>query len=201
MNIKRIPVGMYAANCYILIDDERKEACIIDPGGDAELLIKEINNSGIEVKFILLTHGHMDHTAAVEEIKQKYDLPVYISNKDRELMGKEPGLFGQMWKITKDDKTINDGEILKVGNLEIRCIETGGHTPGGMCFLVNDVMFTGDTLFQASIGRTDFPGGDFDQLINNIKTKLMILPDNIVILPGHGSESNIKFERENNPFL
>lgn len=201
MQIKRIPAGMYAANCYILIDEENKIGCIVDPGGDEDLIAKEVEKSNIQVKFILLTHGHLDHVGAVDSLKEKYHVPVYISGKDKLLMKGRESVFGNLWNTNEEDKDIKDGDVLELGNLKIKCIETPGHTPGGMCFLVNNVVFTGDTLFYGSIGRTDFPGGDHRQLINSIKSKLMTLADDIVVLPGHERESKIKFEREHNPFL
>ena len=201
MQIKRIPAGMYAANCYILIDEENKLGCIVDPGGDEGIITEEIEKSNMQVKFILLTHGHLDHVEAVDALKQKYNIPVYISGKDKELMKNRQSVFGELWNTTEEDKEINDGDVLELGNLKIKCIETPGHTPGGMCFFVEGVVFTGDTLFYGSIGRTDFPGGNHRELINSIKTKLMTLADDIVVLPGHERESKIKFEREHNPFL
>jgi glyoxylase-like metal-dependent hydrolase (beta-lactamase superfamily II) len=138
---------------------------------------------------------------AVNPIKEKYNIPVYINGKDKTLMKDEESVFGGLWNTTEEDKEINEGDVLELGNLKIKAIETPGHTPGGMCFFVNNVVFTGDTLFYGSIGRTDFPGGNHNQLINNIKTKLMTLSDDVIVLPGHERESKIKFERDNNPFL
>jgi len=201
MKIKKMSVGMYAANCYILIEEESKMGCIVDPGGDADFILEEIKKSNIDVKFILLTHGHIDHVGAVSTIKDKFNTPVHISKEDKELMKKNQMVFGQMWKETLEDKEIKDEDILELGNLKIKCIATPGHTPGGMSFLVENVVFTGDTLFYGSIGRTDFPGGNHRQLINSIKNKLMVLKDDVVVLPGHERDSIIKFEREHNPFL
>ncbi|CAG7841104.1 Hydroxyacylglutathione hydrolase GloC [Clostridium haemolyticum] len=201
MKIKRIPAGMYGANCYILIDEETMVGCIIDPGGDADRLANIIDELNIEIKFILLTHGHMDHVGGVEVLRKKYNVPVYINGKDKELMEKGTQVFGIIWNKTPEDKELKDQEIIKLGSLDIRCIETPGHTPGGMSFLVNNVVFTGDTLFHGSVGRCDLPGGNQSQLIESIKNKLMILDDEIVVLPGHEGESNIKFERQYNPFL
>ncbi|KGM93132.1 MBL fold metallo-hydrolase [Clostridium botulinum] len=201
MKIKRIPAGMYGANCYVLIDEETMVGCIIDPGGDADRLVNIIDEFNIEVKFILLTHGHMDHVGGVEILREKYNVPVYINGKDKELMEKGTEVFGRIWSKTSEDKELNDGEILKLGNLDIKCMETPGHTPGGMSFLVNNVVFTGDTLFRGSVGRCDLPGGNQSQLIESIKSKLMILDDEIVVLPGHEGESNIRFEKQYNPFF
>ncbi|QGU95032.1 MBL fold metallo-hydrolase [Clostridium bovifaecis] len=201
MKIKRIPAGIYGANCYILFEEDTRVGCVIDPGGDEDILIKEIDKTNIELKFILLTHGHIDHVGAVEAIKDEYEIPVYIDKRDKEFMKQGGGVFGSLWNSDLEDKDIEDGDVITLGNLNIKCISTPGHTPGGMCFLVNNVVFTGDTLFHGSIGRTDFPGGNYKELIHNIKTKLMVLQDDIIVLPGHESESNIKFEREHNPFL
>lgn len=201
MEIKRISLGAYAANCYVLIDENTKEAAVIDPGANGEVLVKEIDNLGVSVKYILLTHGHMDHIGAVEVVKEKYDVPVYINSMDKKMILSGENVFGGMWKEDNKDGVIKEGDILNLGNLEIKCIDTPGHTPGGMCFLIENVVFTGDTLFQGSIGRTDFAGGDFDSLIKNIKNKLILLPEDTVVLPGHGPESSIKYEKHNNPFL
>ncbi|MCY6958573.1 MBL fold metallo-hydrolase [Clostridium brassicae] len=201
MKIKVIPLGLYAANCYILIDENTKDASIIDPGGDAKLLIKEVEKLEVNPKYILLTHGHMDHVGAVNDVKEKYNIPVYINLKDKKMMNEGQDVFGATWKGTSEDTEINEGDILTLGSLEIKCIETPGHTPGGMCFIVRNVVFTGDTLFEGSIGRTDFVGGDYNALIKNIKEKLMILPEDTIVLPGHGPKSNIGYEKRSNPFL
>lgn len=201
MKIKRIPAGIYGANCYILTDDKNKVGCIIDPGGDADRISKAIDGLDTDMKFILLTHGHMDHVGGVDELKTKYNIPVYINGKDKELMERGMQVFGRIWKTTSEDKKLNDGDVLELGSFKIKCIETPGHTPGGMSFLVNDVVFTGDTLFHGSVGRCDLPGGDQHQLIESIKNKLMVLDDKIVVLPGHEGESNIGFEKQYNPFL
>lgn len=199
MKIKRIPAGVYAANCFILMDEDTKETAVIDPGGDSEDLIKAVNEMGAKVKYILLTHGHTDHTGAAVQLQEEYNVPIYINEKDYRMMENGEYIYGDV--IGKVDKFLNEGDTLKIGSIEIKCIHTPGHTPGGICFMVEDVVFTGDTLFAGSIGRTDLAGGDFDTIISNIKNKLMILPDNITVLPGHGPQSSIGRERVHNPFL
>lgn len=198
MIVKRIPVGVYSANCFILVDEETKETAIIDPGGDAEDLIKAVTNMEAKVKYILLTHGHMDHTGAVVQLKDEYKVPVCVNEKDYEFMENGEYVYSSIGKV---DKFLNEGDIFKIGNIEIKCFHTPGHTPGGICFLVENSVFTGDTLFAGSIGRTDFAGGDFDTIISSIKNKLMILSDDITVLPGHGPQSSIGRERVHNPFL
>lgn len=199
MQIKRIPAGVYAANCYILMDEETKESAVIDPGGDADDLIKAIIDMKAEVKYILLTHGHTDHTGAAVQLKEEFNSPLYINEQDYEMINNGEFIYGDI--AGKVDQYINEGDILKLGNSEIKCILTPGHTPGGVCFLVDNMVFTGDTLFAGSIGRTDFAGGDFDTIIKSIKDKLMVLPDDITVLPGHGTESSIGREKIHNPFL
>ncbi|MBC2581140.1 MBL fold metallo-hydrolase [Clostridium sp. DJ247] len=199
MKLKTIPAGIYSANCYIIMDDETKDTAVIDPGGDAEDLIRAIKDTGAQVKFILLTHGHIDHTDAAVQIKEEFNVPIYISQEDYNICEKGEYIFGNI--SGNIDKYIKEHDTFRLGHKEIKAIHTPGHTPGGMCFLVNEMIFTGDTLFAGSIGRTDFIGGDFDTIIKSIKEKLMILPDNITVLPGHGPKSTIGEERTHNPFL
>ncbi|AYD39856.1 MBL fold metallo-hydrolase [Clostridium fermenticellae] len=196
MDIKSFAVGVYLANCYIITDDQKKETVVIDPGGDGELLSKEITGS---LKYILLTHGHADHTGAVAYLKDKFNAPVYMNEKDYKMIECGTFMYGDIAK--KVDKFIDDHDSFKIGNKIIKCIYTPGHTPGGMSFLVDNIIFTGDTLFLSSIGRTDFDGGDYDAIINSIKQKLMVLPDETIVCPGHGPKSSIGSERINNPFL
>lgn len=199
MKIGIIPAGSYMTNCYIVIDEITNESIIIDPGDDAERLLDEFNKTGSHLNFIILTHGHADHTAAVAEFRSKYAVDVYMSKKDSELIEKEEYMFGQ--KNENANKFIKDGDVLKFGSKNVKCIETPGHTPGGMCYLIENSLFSGDTLFNNSVGRTDFPGGDYAAIISSIKNKLMKLDDNIKVYPGHGSETTIGFERRSNPFL
>ncbi|OFI05242.1 putative metallo-hydrolase [Clostridium acetireducens DSM 10703] len=197
MEIKVLPVGAYEANCYILLDENTKEAAVIDPGDSGKFIIDTIKDLKCKVKYIILTHGHLDHTGAVDDLKKEFNAPVCINEKDEKLASKSSFIFGEI----KSDKYIKEGDILEIGNIKLKCIETPGHTPGGMSFLVDNIVFTGDTLFFCSIGRTDFEGGDYSTIINSIKTKLTVLPDDTIVLPGHGPKSSIKNEKMNNPFL
>lgn len=197
MIIKTIIAGMYEENCYLIMDENSKELAIIDPGGQANLLIKEIERLSAKTKFILLTHGHMDHVGAVVELINKFKIPFYMNAKEEEFMG-DNFVFGELPKASGD---LKEGDTLRLGKHLIKVIETPGHTVGGVCFLVDDKLFTGDTLFQGSIGRSDFPGGNGMLLVKNIKEKLLPLGDNIKVFPGHGGASNIGYEKRNNPFL
>lgn len=198
MIIKTILAGMYEENCYLVMDEGTKELGIIDPGGHANSIANEINKLGGIPKFILLTHGHLDHVGGVIELVNNLKVPFYINKADEELMQKDDFVFGT---LPKASDYLSEGDTLTLGKHEIKVIETPGHTPGGICFLIDDNIFTGDTLFQGSVGRSDFPGGNGMQLIKNIKEKLLPLGDGIKVFPGHGSASNIGHEKRNNPFL
>lgn len=199
MKIKGIPVGAYAANCYIIIDEKTKACVVMDPGGDEEDLIKYIKEEKAEVKYILLTHGHADHTEAALKLKEEFNAPLCISVEDYEMIKKGEFMYGNIYG--KVDKYIKEGDNFKAGNMDIKCTHTPGHTPGGFCFLIDNCVFTGDTLFAGSIGRTDLSGGDFETIIKSIKDKLMILNDEVKVFPGHGPKSSIGKERVHNPFL
>nr|WP_049180117.1 MBL fold metallo-hydrolase [Clostridium paraputrificum] len=198
MIIKAIPAGIYDANCYIVMDEKTKDAVVLDPGGDGEMLERAIKDMGANVKSILLTHGHMDHVGGVEYLSDKLNVPFYISKIDEEYMEKDNYVFGS---IRNANGYLEDGNELSFGSLNIKVIATPGHTKGGLCFLIEDKLFTGDTLFQGSIGRTDFIGGSFPEIINSIKTKLLPLGDEIEVYPGHGSKSSIGYEKGYNMYL
>ncbi|NOW92450.1 glyoxylase-like metal-dependent hydrolase (beta-lactamase superfamily II) [Clostridium beijerinckii] len=198
MIIKTLIAGMYEENCYLIMDEGTKELAIIDPGGQSNLIEKEIGKLDGKPKFILLTHGHMDHVGAVIELMNKLNIPFYINENEEQYMKNDEFVFGS---LPKASKYLKEGDTVSLGNNIIKVIETAGHTAGGICFLVNDELFTGDTLFQGSIGRSDFPGGNGAQLIKNIKEKLLPLGDSIKVYPGHGPASTIGYEKRNNPFL
>ena len=199
MIIEAIPAGIYDANCYILVEENTKECGIIDPGGDSERLISQIDKLNAKPKFILLTHGHMDHVGGVIDLVKKYNIPFYISKADEEYMEKDDFVFGT---LPKASGYLKENDILKLGDEIIKVLETPGHTKGGLCFLLNnDKVFTGDTLFNGSIGRTDFIGGSMSEIINSIKEKLLPLGDRVDVYPGHGDMTTIEHERKYDPFL
>ena len=198
MIIKAIPAGIYDANCYIVMDEKTKDAVVLDPGGDGEMLERAIKDMGANVKSILLTHGHIDHVGGVEYLSDRLNVPFYISKIDEEYMEKDNYVFGS---IRNANGYLEDGNALSFGSLNIKVIATPGHTKGGLCFLIEDKLFTGDTLFQGSIGRTDFIGGSFPEIIDSIKTKLLPLGDEIEVYPGHGPKSSIGYEKGYNMYL
>jgi hydroxyacylglutathione hydrolase len=200
MEIRKVVAGIYGANCYIVMDKKSKEAVVIDPGGDVDDIVKAIVAIDAKVKYILLTHGHVDHTSGVEELKDITNATVCMSKKDDDLITNGEHLFGPLIDGGAD-KLLKQDDIIRVSDIDIICIDTPGHTPGGMCFLIENYVFTGDTLFCGSIGRTDFAGGDFKAIIHSIKSKLLSLPEGTIVYPGHGSCSTINSEKLNNPFL
>ena len=200
MEIRTVVAGIYGANCYIIMDENTKQAAVIDPGGDVDDILKAINTMGAKVKYILLTHGHVDHTSGVEELKTITKAKVCMNKHDDDLITNGEYLFGPLIEGGADE-LLKQGDIIKISNMEFTCLDTPGHTPGGMCFLIKNCVFTGDTLFAGSIGRTDFSGGDFNTIINSIKLKLLCLPEDTVVYPGHGPCSTINNEKLRNPFL
>jgi len=200
-----MPAGVYAANCYIVFSEKTQKGIIIDPGGDVEDLINVINEKHIELEYIVLTHGHGDHIGGVKELKNKYNIPILIHGDDIELIqdGKKNlsniMAMGSIEFIA--DKILKDGDIIEFGDISALVLHTPGHTKGGICLKIDNYIITGDTLFKGSIGRTDLLGGDYEELINSIKTKLLVLSDETIVLPGHGQPSSIGKERNSNPFL
>lgn len=198
-------VGPVQTNCYFLYHEDTKEAIIIDPGDESKKIQDFINKKDLTVKAILLTHGHFDHILALEEIKKVYDVSVYAASAEREVL-KDPGmnLSVQMSKplSVEADKWLEDGEEMQLLGQTVRCILTPGHTNGGMCYYFPKagILFSGDTLFQESVGRTDFPTGNMGTLIRSIREKLFILPPAVRVYPGHGMMTTIEDEKKFNPF-
>lgn len=200
-----MPAGVYAANCYLVYEENNREAIIIDPGGDADDIIVKVEELGLDAKYIILTHGHGDHIAGVEAIKDRFNIPVAIHKKDKDILEDSDRNFSSTMAMgaveVVADILLEEGDRIEFGGLIGKIIHTPGHTPGGITINIENCLFTGDTLFAGSIGRTDFPGGSFEDIINSIKDKLLIYPDETLVYPGHGVSSTIKGEKDNNPFL
>lgn len=205
MKIIRIPAGIYAANCYIIFDESTRNGIVVDPGGDVDDLLASITENNIQVKHIILTHGHGDHIGGVIGLKTALGASVLIHELDKEMLidgSKNLSTAMAMGSIEiEPDRLVKDGDIIKVGDLNIEIIHTPGHTLGGICIKIEDNLITGDTLFAGSIGRTDLLGGDYDTIIKSIKDKLMIYPDDTKVYPGHGPSSTIGKEKISNPFV
>lgn len=200
MIIKRMMAGVYAVNCYILFDEESKEAVVLDPGGDVDDICKELNQLNAKVKYIILTHGHFDHTTGVDGLKAETGAIVAMSKEDNDMILKDTQYFGPLIEGGADI-LLKHGDVLKFGKYKMEVLATPGHTPGGICLLTEGNVFTGDTLFKGSVGRSDLPGGNHNELIASIKNNLMPLSDNVAVHPGHGPSSTIGQERMGNPFL
>lgn len=205
MIIEKLEVGPFLSNCYIVGAESNKEGIIIDPGAEASKILKKAEDLGLEIKFIVLTHAHPDHVGAVKEVKEATDAEVAIhTNEAGPLQAKSP--LGIMFGLSLSpppppDRLLKDGDSIDIGDLHFLVLHTPGHTAGGICLLGEGVVFSGDTLFNFGIGRTDMPGGSYSQLMNGIHTKLMVLPDDTIVYPGHGSQTTIGTERQWNPFL
>lgn len=204
MIVEKLVVGPFASNCYIVGSQSNKEGMIIDPGDEAKQILKRVKDLELDIKFIVLTHGHIDHTGALKEVKEATGAEVVIHADDAKSLKNQlvAIAFGLSYPTPpRPDRLLKGGDSIDVGDLHFEVVHTPGHTPGGVCLLGQGVVFSGDTLFNYGIGRADLPGGNYSQLMNSIQTKLMTLPDNTVVYPGHGSDTTIGAERTGNPFL
>lgn len=206
MKIVNIPTGMLQANTYLVCDETSRLGFIVDLGGYSRELKNIIEKNDIQIQYIVLTHGHGDHIGGVQEHLKDFPDAKVVCSRAEEKMLLDPELneahhFGPEKVSFKPDILVDDGDTLTVGNMTMKFIMTPGHTEGGMCILVDDVLFSGDTLFCRSIGRTDLAGGDFRTIMESIKKKLFLLPDETQVLPGHMGPTTIGFEKENNPFV
>ncbi len=205
MLLEQLTVGPLQVNCYIVADEKTKDAIIIDPGDDAEDILGVVKDRNLNVKYVILTHAHFDHVGANKALKDATGAAILMHQDDKRLLenaASQGSMFGMRSHASPPaDKYVKHGDNITVGDLSFKVLHTPGHSQGGICLQGNGVVFTGDALFAGSIGRTDFPGGDFNTLIRSIKTHLLPLPDDTIVLSGHGPSSTIGAEREGNPFL
>lgn len=204
--VLRYIVGPVCTNCYLLVNHKTGELLVVDPGDQAQLIEKQIEKTGAKPVAILLTHGHFDHAGAAEELADKYQISIYAHEAERETL-EDPGLnlcgmIGEH-KVYHADIFVKDEEVLNLAGFFIRVFFTPGHTIGGCCYYIADekILFSGDTLFQESVGRTDFPRGSASDLIRAIREKLMPLPDDVTVYTGHDESTLIGYERMHNPYL
>lgn len=206
MKVKVEIVGEMKENTYFAIEDNTNYAIIVDPGDDGDKLISIIEKENINLRYIVLTHAHFDHIGACEKIRQKFNVPIVICAGEEVLLGNSKNNLSNMIGKTieiKEDIVLKDNDIFKFGEkLYFNVIKTPGHTPGGMCiyFKEDNILFSGDTLFYGSVGRTDFPYGNSSDLIKSLE-KLKQLPDDTVVYPGHGDKTTIGIEKNINPYM
>ena len=207
MRITNLPSGMLSVNTYLAVDEETNKGIIVDPGGYNKALTNAVAENGTNIEYIIITHGHSDHICGVNEHKEEFPNAKVVAYKDEEPMLLSPDMnqsiaFGQPYTV-KADILVSDGDELDFGNLTMKFMHTPGHTKGGMCIYIEkaNVLFSGDTLFCQSIGRTDFPGGSYAEITDSIRNKLFKLPDETNVFPGHMGTTTICFEKENNPFV
>ncbi len=207
MILKMLTVGPFQENCYVVGDEESGEGALIDPGDEASRIALVVEQTEVEIGQIILTHSHIDHIGAVAQLKEEYTCPVLIHDEAEPMLKQAPtqammmGLkFG---KIPSVDRYIEDEEVVEVGGLQLKALYTPGHAPGHLSFYVEDggIVISGDALFAGSVGRVDLPGGSMEVLMTSIKERLLTLPDETLVYPGHGPDTTIGSEKEYNPFL
>ncbi len=203
--IKRLVVGSLSANCWIVGKESIGEGLVIDPGGNSETINHAIDETGLDIKIIVLTHGHSDHIAALRDIQDKTGAEVAIHIEDADFLegrGSYSSQFGISYRTPHPpERLLREGDIIDAGGMSFEVMHTPGHTPGSICLLTDFGIFTGDTIFRRGIGTTMMPGSSRPQLLDSIHKKLMTLPDETVIYPGHGRETTIGAERRDNPYV
>lgn len=207
MKIENFVLGPVGTNCYIVINEGTKECFLVDMAACPPELVSHIKNSGLTVKAVLLTHGHFDHIMGLDRFLEEFPAPVYACAAEKELLespqlNSSSGMLGQPYTF-HGAQYVKDGDLLDIAGMKLQVIQTPGHTIGGCCYYIADeqTLFSGDTLFRASIGRTDLPTGSMGALVRSVKEKILVLPDETRVYPGHMEETTVGYEKKYNPFL
>jgi len=207
MIVKMLVVGSFATNCYIVGSSSTKQGLIIDPGAEAEIILRTVHQTGLSISLIVVTHAHIDHVGALHAVQEKTHAQFAIHEAEKGLLLTAPMRMLTSLGISpvksppRPDRLLKDGDHIDVGDLHFEVLYTPGHSSGGICLLGHGVVFSGDTLFNFGVGRTDFPGCSHERLMKSIHEKLMVLPDETIVYPGHGPPTTIGDERRGNPFL
>ena len=206
IRLEHIVLGQVSTNCYILINDENKQCIVVDPADRADKISSIIEDNGCVLQGILLTHGHYDHILAAETLREQYNAKIYAGKEESDILAQPDKnlsvYIGGSPLAIKADELLSDGQEFKLAEIYIKAIHTPGHTQGGMCYYIEQegILLSGDTLFAESVGRTDFPTGSMSKLVESIKTKLLTLPLDTKIYPGHGESTSVKYEQMYNPY-
>jgi glyoxylase-like metal-dependent hydrolase (beta-lactamase superfamily II) len=207
MILRALELGMFASNCYIVGSEATKEGLIIDPGAEGDVILEHTRELELDTKLIVATHAHIDHVGALRAVKEATGAAFAIHEADanEKVMQGMARMLGAITRSLspppKPDRLLKEGDTIEIGDLSFTVIHTPGHSPGGISIYGHGVVFTGDTLFNFGIGRTDFPGCSYETLMDSINSKLMTLPDETIVLPGHGPHTTIGIERQYNPFM
>ena len=207
MKIKKYVVGMIGTNCYLVINEETKETVMVDPGAYPAKVKNAVKEQGLKLKAVLLTHAHFDHIMGLSDVMEDVKVPVYVEEADLPMMTDGESNLSSTYVRGgyrfEEAVPVSGGQQLEITGFQFRVIHTPGHTPGGCCYYMEQegVLFSGDTLFQTSVGRSDFPGGSASALVRSVKEKLLVLPEETHVYPGHMEETTIGYEKLHNPFI
>ena len=205
MRVETFTLGELEENAYLVLDEASSVCVAIDPGDGPKPLVERIERDGLKLAAILLTHGHWDHIAGIKKMRAAFDAPVYLHEADVPLYShvvEQAAFFGSSAeRLPPLDRQVKGGDVIEAGPLRFEVIHTPGHTPGGVCYKLGDIVFVGDTIFAGSIGRTDLPGGSWEQLLDSIRRRILALDDTVILYPGHGPPTTVGEERSSNPFL